>query len=230
MEHKLATILLITIYFPSIAHSLPDTSLSCAFGKDKSCGSCVMAHCTLCFDKYPNYQGICQAPSISIDNCLSYLNKNTCAKCKDGYFLTDGKTCTQTILTSCLDEIEGKCTKCHGFEIDSDGQCDLNKKCDENCKMCFTVDDKQRCSECHDKYTLVRNKTMFGLSIKCHKTGWSRQGCKHMIANSCVECHQGFYVDSDFERRGECSFSGAWGVGSCVMLVVLFGFGLMDNK
>ena len=150
---------------------------------DKMCINCEDSICKECQGAYVE-SGVCVKPSSTVNNCLSYSNKDSCMFCDFGYFL-ESNSCKEIKIEGCAiayKEIDS-CVACkNGIRL-IDGKCDVSNKCDEeNCDICAAG----VCLLCKAGFSLTNLSKCIEQPIEnCAETTADNKGC--------AVCDLGFY-------------------------------------
>ncbi|BFU26633.1 protein kinase, putative [Entamoeba histolytica HM-1:IMSS-B] len=179
-----------------------------------------------------NKKGICQTCQLKYNEmngkCLEYTNEcinktnNVCSKCKDGYFILEGKCkrCEDKQCKICL-KGENGCIECQENYIL------INNKCKEKREIHCTTISKNKCIECEFGYELINDGSCQKITIptnclylkernecnKCNKLklGYDTLGniicsnnsiideCTIITTSGCSRCSIGFYLN-----KGKC--------------------------
>ena len=174
---------------------------------DKMCLNCDGTTCTVCYNSYLD-SGHCEEPEKKVDNCVSYLNKDTCGGCDDGYFLASGK-CEKLTVENCLNgSALDKCAVCDGGKQSKiDGTCSADNCSLENCESCLL----DICFICKSGYSLKVDGTKLSCIKEPSKGCWTVEPTDDM---KCDSCKPGYY----YSGEGKCS------KGSKIMMVAAVAF------
>ena len=136
------------------------TLRTAACPSDVYCLSCNSTKCALCAYSYADSNGICQLPTNSVTNCVSYSSATVCAACDYGYYLNNG-ACTAITVTDCEVVSASAPTVCVGCDnsklASSTGSCTSGTSCTlSNCDICQS---NTKCLKCSDNYSLTSSGT-----------------------------------------------------------------------
>lgn len=197
-------------------------TLKCADGADKNCGMCVASKCVLCWEMYPDTNGICQAPTTKVANCQTYSTAALCSSCESGYTLVS-KACVKNTVANCSYElVAGTCTSCNGYSILA-GKCD--KACPSNCSTCAMTGSATVCAACNAGYTMTASLTSLaaGQLGDCKKSSSPLDNCTALLTK-CITCFPGGYVSSKAADAMTCSGGSASAPIMAAMVSALFAF------
>lgn len=189
---------------------------ACSYGYRKNnnkCEKCQVENCRNCDTSaskcdvcYPGFNCAVSSGTECFncaeldENCVS-CNQNYCHQCKDGYVVTNTKTCTVSPFENCNEIFDGACEYCmtgYGFdenkekcikcEIEGCYSCGKNYKLCDKCKdhkICELCDENGKCTMCPDGYVLKDEK--------CVKCGVENcRSCLISDPNKCLMCFPGY--------------------------------------
>lgn len=167
---------------------------------DPLCARCGGDRCSLCYQGYTNFSGICVENQTLLTNCLSYETNSVCKLCNYGYKVDNGN-CVKISLSNCLKfDVNGNCSICNGSELPEDGACEDGDSCEvDNCAVCSSSG-QERCQICKKGLVLYPSTDEDGkLSFECVS---GAPNCKETMVNekhTCLECSPNYYY-----KYGKC--------------------------
>ena len=175
------------------------TIFSCP-NSDERCIRCGGDTCIECIDSFINNSGLCIAPAIKKENCLSYLNLDNCKKCKFGFKLENGN-CYKIEIENCVKKNEnGSCLICGKGYKNEKGDC-IKKNCEiYNCGLCRNFGENEICELCHKNFVLYNFQNEEGIiENKCLHENGRTMNCEISRFNDfrqCLKCNINYYYHS----------------------------------
>ena len=201
---KKCLILLIALSYCLIDGGSATTNTgSCADGADKNCGQCLFSLCVMCWGMYADNNGICQAPTVKIDNCMVYYTATECLICKLGY-KDVSNVCKKLSVANCVEEETiGTCTACYRYFLDS-GKCE--QACPSDCLNCTITSIETTCDNCQGGYawTTSDSSLLLGEKHQCKQQSDPLNNC-YSKSSKCVTCLPGGYVSSKSTEEMKCT-------------------------
>ena len=168
-------------YFPDENGGCSYTD-NCQISYKGKCLKCKEEFILTGINKDNNYL-ICKSlNSEDFKNCDNIdINKGTCSKCKEGYYLNKGDNRCISI-ENCLESSFGKCTQCiDGYYLSKKNNICLKQ---EGLFIhCKESTDDELCDLCEDNYYLSQDG-------KCSETNF----CSQVDNSKCVECISDYFL------------------------------------
>ena len=167
---------------------------------DNRCIFCNGPVCLFCLEGFTNPSNGKCVQTKSIKNCLSYINQNECRTCVSGFYLLNN-SCVAIPDPQCFEyDKNNKCVFCKNKILQTNGNCNSNKKCSINyCKLCKGDVLGETCGQCQSGYVLSVSKTG---EFSCIPQTSNTEFCMRKINNADV-C-------------AICLISHSWNNGRCI--------------
>ena len=181
---------------------------------DLYCGKCAGTVCSSCYASYLSGNS-CVAPSTTVGYCATYLTKDICLTCNDGYYMTLSLKCEAITEAGCHEyNIIEKCTMCKNSIKPVNGACGSVACTDKNCASC---DKNDYCDMCKSGYATDI------LTGKCITQATPDANCyAYHSGLGCVGCKFGYY-----DKNGTCTLSTAYKSVSIMVSAIVGVFGAL---
>ena len=172
---------------------------------DPLCTRCGGHFCLNCRQSYPNQDGKCVHSSLkTIENCVSYLDKNTCRECRLGFSVSKVGNCVAVSKNKCLREnLNGECVICEPEYRVENGNCYTGGCGVRDCLLCQDIFGSSSCVYCTPGLTLYTFTNKDEVTEQhCIFEGGRITNCLRTVhgnKHECLECLPGFYF-----KQGEC--------------------------
>lgn len=136
---------------------------------------------------------------------FSFSGSRKCVRCKYGFSLLSSGTCGTCRAGTYLDAYDGrKCTQCRANEYSFGGIMEYRHSCAY--KM-YALPGPSSCTSCPEGQALIDRKAKCGVcppgtnyplyNASCEKCGWWEYQSEPRIAETCIDCPDGFKASKD---------------------------------